>query len=133
MERRTLGTTIADLRKANGMTQAELAEKMGITDKAVSKWERNLSCPDISSIPKLAEILGVSVDDLMQCKGFEKNEKDSMQELLPLILRAVAIAMSIAVIILSVIDKLDESSALLMLGTGLFCLSLLSFIRGSDK
>ncbi|EMB68988.1 helix-turn-helix domain-containing protein [Streptococcus mutans] len=50
------------------MTQLELAEKMRVTDKAVSKWERDLSFPDINSIPKLAEIFEVSVDDLMQVK-----------------------------------------------------------------
>ncbi|HHF7056679.1 helix-turn-helix domain-containing protein [Streptococcus mutans] len=47
------------------MTQLELAEKMRVTDKVVSKWERDLSFPDINSIPKLAEIFEVSVDDLM--------------------------------------------------------------------
>ena len=66
--KKTLGTIIAELRKEKGMTQLELAEKMGVTDKAVSKWERDLSCPDINSLPTLAEILGVSVDDLMQIK-----------------------------------------------------------------
>ncbi|MGI5977010.1 MAG: helix-turn-helix domain-containing protein [Candidatus Limivicinus sp.] len=55
--KKTIGTLIAELRKENNMTQAQLAEKMGVTDKAVSKWERDLSCPDINSIPKLAEIL----------------------------------------------------------------------------
>lgn len=61
----TLGTMIADLRKSRGMTQLELAAKLGVTDKAVSKWERDLSCPDINSLPKLAEVLGVSVDELL--------------------------------------------------------------------
>ena len=65
---KTLGTMIAELRKQHGMTQLELAEKMGVTDKAVSKWERDLSCPDINSLPTLAEILGVSVEELMQIK-----------------------------------------------------------------
>lgn len=63
--KKTLGMMIAELRKEKGMTQLELAEKMGVTDKAVSKWERDLSCPDINSLPNLAEILGVSVDELM--------------------------------------------------------------------
>ena len=49
--KKTLGAMIAELRKQHGMTQLELAEKMGVTDKAVSKWERDLSCPDINSIP----------------------------------------------------------------------------------
>ena len=66
--KKTLGTMIAELRKQHGMNQLELAEKMGVTDKAVSKWERDLSCPDINSIPNLAEILGVSVEELMQIK-----------------------------------------------------------------
>ena len=69
MNNQTFGTTIAALRKAHGMTQLELAEKMGVTDKAVSKWERDLSFPDVSSLPKLAEIFGVSVDELMQVKA----------------------------------------------------------------
>ena len=60
MEEKTFGNMVAALRKAKGWTQLELAEKMGITDKAVSKWERDLSYPDISSLPRLAEILGVS-------------------------------------------------------------------------
>ena len=68
MKRQTLGTMIATLRKENGMTQLELAEKMGVTDKAVSKWERDLSCPDVSSIPKLAEIFSVFVNQNQ--KGF---------------------------------------------------------------
>ena len=50
---KTMGMLIASLRKAQGMTQAELAERMQVTDKAVSKWERDLSCPDIQSLPKL--------------------------------------------------------------------------------
>ena len=55
--KKTLGMMIASLRKENGMTQFELAEKMGVTDKAVSKWERDISCPDVNTIPKLAEVL----------------------------------------------------------------------------
>ena len=74
--KKTLGTMISSLRKDKGMTQLELAEIMGVTDKAVSKWERDLSCPDINSIPKLAEILEISVDDLMQGKT-ETKEQDT--------------------------------------------------------
>ena len=66
MKQQTLGATIAALRKERGMTQLELANQMGVTDKAVSKWERDLSFPDAASLPKLAETLGVSVDELMQ-------------------------------------------------------------------
>lgn len=69
MKKQTLGSMITSLRKENGMTQLELAEKMSVTDKAVSKWERDLSCPDVNSLPKLAEIFGISVDELMQIKS----------------------------------------------------------------
>ena len=54
MKKETFGNMVAVLRKERGMTQLELAEKMGVTDKAVSKWERDLSFPDVSSIPKLS-------------------------------------------------------------------------------
>ncbi len=66
MEKQTLGATISLLRKRKGLTQAALAYKLGVTDKAVSKWERNLSYPDISLFPKLADVLGVTADDLLR-------------------------------------------------------------------
>lgn len=69
MSKETFGSMVAALRKENGMTQLELAEKMGVTEKAVSKWERDLSFPDINSIPKLAEIFHVTVDELIQAKS----------------------------------------------------------------
>ena len=65
MEDATLGSYIRHLRTQNKMTQAVLAEKLGVTDKAVSKWERNLSYPDMMLIPKLADTLGVTVSDLL--------------------------------------------------------------------
>ena len=73
--KKTIGQTIADQRKAQGMTQKDLADKMNVTDKAVSKWERDLSIPDIASIPKLAGILQISVEELLTSTeepGFEE-------------------------------------------------------------
>ena len=66
---RTIGETICTLRKEKGMTQKELAEALHVTDKAVSKWERGGSLPDTATIPYLAEILGVSIETLMQAKS----------------------------------------------------------------
>ena len=63
MNAENVGALIARLRKEKGMTQQELADKLQITDKAVSKWERGLAYPDISILPQVAEILGVNVDD----------------------------------------------------------------------
>ena len=65
MKHTTLGAYIRSLRIQNEMTQAQLADKVGVTDKAVSKWERDLSYPDVALFPKLADLLGVTVDDLL--------------------------------------------------------------------
>ena len=65
METETMGRFIAALRKERGLTQRALAEGLHITDKAVSKWERGLSCPDISLLQPLAEQLGVTVGELL--------------------------------------------------------------------
>lgn len=66
MERKTMGAFIAVLRKSSGMTQKELAEKLGVSDKTISHWERDESAPDISVIPVIAEIFGVTCDELLR-------------------------------------------------------------------
>ena len=66
MKRSSLGSYIRALRKENELTQAQLAYRIGVTDKAVSKWERDLSYPDVALFPALADILGVTVSDLLQ-------------------------------------------------------------------
>ena len=60
-----IGLKISELRKSKDMTQMELADKMNISFQAVSNWERGNSMPDISKLPELAEIFGVSVDDII--------------------------------------------------------------------
>lgn len=66
MERKTMGSFIAALRKANGMTQKELAERLNVSDKAVSRWERDENAPDLSLIPVIAEIFDVTADELLR-------------------------------------------------------------------
>ena len=61
----TIGKRIMTLRKSRGMTQDQLAEKMGVSAQAVSKWENDISCPDISLLPKLAELFQVTTDYLL--------------------------------------------------------------------
>ena len=65
----TLGKRIIANRKRIGLTQDKLAEQLGVTAQAVSKWENEQSCPDITTLPKLAEIFGMSVDELLQIKS----------------------------------------------------------------
>ena len=65
---KTIGKRIAMLRKEKGMTQEELSQKMEVSAQAVSKWENDQTCPDITSLPKLAKLLGVTVDELLSGK-----------------------------------------------------------------
>lgn len=65
---KTLGTKISDLRKARKMTQDELADEMGVSSQAVSKWENDLSIPDLPIIIQLAEFFHVTIDDLVREK-----------------------------------------------------------------
>lgn len=125
MKKQTLGMMISTLRKGKGMTQLELAEKMGVTDKAVSKWERDLSFPDINSIPKLAEIFEISVDELMQVKTETKENigKNKVDEIVDVALKGIGMAMGIAVAVLSILGELETESAFIMLGIGLASIS----------
>lgn len=128
----TLGRKIAQLRKEKGMTQLELAGLMGVTDKAVSKWERDLSCPDITTLPRLAEVLGVSVDELLQCDGSlssSTQEEGGAVKYVSLALQAVGMAMGIAVAVSSVLGSTDYRSSAILLGTGLACLGIYSFVK----
>ena len=130
--KKTLGMMIAELRKEKGMTQLELAEKMGVTDKAVSKWERDLSCPDINSLPNLADILGVTVDELMQIKKEAENPSQSVQDIIQLIFKAVPIAMGVAVVVLSVMGELAIQTGFTMLGLGMCCIGI-SLLNNKEK
>lgn len=124
--KKTFGATVAELRKKAGMTQLELAEKMGVTDKAVSKWERDLSYPDVSTIPKLAELFNVTTDQLMQAntEPAKATKKQSLSELIPLILKGVAAAAGIEVVVLSLMNQIVPEEAVKMLGIGLACLAI---------
>lgn len=76
MEKKTIGSFIAALRKANGMTQKELAERLNVSDKTISRWERDDGAPDLSAIPVIAEVFGVTCDELLrgQRKSPEQQE-----------------------------------------------------------
>ena len=121
MKKMALGQIITSLRKEHGMTQADLAEKMNVTDKAVSKWERDLSCPDINSIPRLAEVLGVSVEELLHTAEKEKKPEDKAGAVVDTVLRAIPVAMGVAVVVTSLLHSIDLYSGLSLLGIGLAC------------
>lgn len=67
----TMGNRISKYRKTRNLTQEELAEKLGVSSQAVSKWENDVSCPDISLLPSLCRILGITTDELLVGKKDE--------------------------------------------------------------
>lgn len=73
MDAKKFGSFLAALRRENNLTQAELGQRLHVTDKAVSKWERGLGFPDINTIEPLAEALGVSVLEIMKSEHIEAN------------------------------------------------------------
>lgn len=60
------GKLIAELRKKQGLTQQQLADKINLSNKTISKWESGVGAPDISNLSVLAEVLGISVDELLR-------------------------------------------------------------------
>ena len=84
MDQIKIGKFIADCRKIKKLTQAQLAEKLGITDRAVSKWETGRALPDSSIMLELCAILGISVNDLLSGEkiSMENNNKKNEQLLL---------------------------------------------------
>lgn len=121
MKNKSMGELISGLRKEKGMTQRELAEQMNVTDKAVSKWERDLSCPDINSLPRLAEVLGISVEELLNTSRKDEAMESKTGAVADLVFRAIPVAMGVAVVVTSLLHSIDLYSGFSMLGIGLAC------------
>lgn len=77
MNQKKIGRFIAECRKNQNLTQMQLAEKLNVTDKAVSKWERGVSMPDASIMIELCEIIGINVNELLcgEKNNMEDNDK----------------------------------------------------------
>lgn len=75
LDRQQFGAFVARLRKEKGYTQKDLAQQLHLSDKAVSKWETGVSIPDTALLVPLAEILGVTVTELLLCRRQEEDEK----------------------------------------------------------
>ena len=77
-----VGDFIREKRKENKLTQKELAKKLGVSDKAISKWERGICCPDISLLKDLSSILGTSVNELLSGEEIKNLEKEKTDDIL---------------------------------------------------
>ncbi|MBO4928442.1 MAG: helix-turn-helix transcriptional regulator [Clostridiales bacterium] len=80
MDKERTGQLITELRKEKGLTQKQLADALHVTDKAVSKWERGLSFPDISLLEPISEILGVSIMEILAGERQEETDTISREE-----------------------------------------------------
>ena len=84
---KTIGKKLYDLRKQSGFTQDYVAEKLGVSAQAVSKWENDIACPDIMTLPNIAELYGITIDELFKNEEiqskvkYEKTEKVNENEL----------------------------------------------------
>ena len=85
---KTIGKKLYGLRKQSGFTQDYVAEQLGVSAQAVSKWENDIACPDIMTLPNIAELYGITIDELFKNEEvksnvkFEKEEKVNENELI---------------------------------------------------
>ena len=124
MSNKTTGEIISSIRREKGLTQKDLAEKLNVTDKTVSKWERDIALPDINTLPELANILGISIEELITAKPQKINKSKKIDFFIDLILKAIPLAMGVAVVVTSILNELSMQSGFTMLGIGVFCVGL---------
>lgn len=92
MDKEQTGQLITELRKEKGLTQKQLADALNVTDKAVSKWERGLSFPDISMLEPISEVLGVSIMEILSGKRRDESEMISKEEALEIVQSSVELS-----------------------------------------
>ena len=124
MSSKTMGEIISTRRHELGMTQKDLADQLNVTDKAVSKWERDVAFPDTGTIPKLADILEISMEELMGAKSAPIPGHRGAGYLVDLILKAMPLAMGVAVTVMAILGELDLVSGFVMLGIGWICVGI---------
>lgn len=91
MNAKDFGAFLAQTRKACGLTQADLAAQLHVTDKAVSRWERGVGLPDINTLEPLADALGLTLSDLMHCRDPQEaplpNAEPTLEDFLTMLRR----------------------------------------------
>lgn len=92
LDKQKFGAFVAALRKEKGLTQKELAQQLFLSDKAVSKWERGLSMPDITLLVPLADALGVTVTELLECRRMERPRPLDAGEVEALVKKALSLS-----------------------------------------
>lgn len=135
MKNEQMGQMIASLRKKKNLTQQELADQLNITDKAVSKWERGLAYPDISLMPQLANILGVTTDTLLSATASPNSvfhhlktvTRNEWSYITSLIIRCVGIVMAAGCLLMNLLGTLSTTDLLTILSISIICIGVSSF------
>lgn len=114
MDNQAIGKYLLKLRQNKGLTQRLLAEKLGVTYQAVSRWEQGLSIPDIDTLVLLADFYCVAVDDILQREGYLKDSNSTLsldEKKLPLLFFVVSsIGFAIGIGLFVVLDEFDFRS-----------------------
>lgn len=92
IDKEKFGAFVAQLRKEKGLMQKDLAEKLYVSDKAVSKWERGLSIPDVAILVPLADILGVTVTELLECRRLSKDDPIDSNQAEDIVKKVIALS-----------------------------------------
>lgn len=116
MSNKSMGEFISKLREEKGLTEKELGEKLGITEKNISEWEKNVSVPDASDISKLAEFFGVSSEEFTNSKTSSNPVIKKINYIIDIVLRAIPVAMGAALIVTTTMGQIDLKSGFMMLG-----------------
>lgn len=111
-----MGEFITKLREEKGLTEKELGEKLGITEKNISEWEKNVSVPDASAISKLSEFFGVSSEEFTNSKTSSNPVIKKINYIIDIVLRAIPVAMGAALIVTTTMGQIDLKSGFMMLG-----------------
>ena len=137
MDQIKIGKFIQDKRKEKNITQSELAEKLYITDRAISKWERGICLPDAGTMPELCKILNVSINDLFSGevvdmknneKKYEENllemtkmkeEKDRQLLMLEWVIGFIGVAAFLSLLFTAVFVDMEKWISLVLIGIGI--------------
>lgn len=127
----TIGEKIKELRKQNNFTQEDLANKLNISRQTISKWETNLSLPDIDNIIMLCNLFNISSDELLQLRKISSNKKKLL--LLDIIIAIIGFIGIIIFSYLLISSKIDETSSIITINaygitTIIFCLIVIFMI-----
>lgn len=116
MSNKSMGEFISKLREEKGLTEKELGEKLGVTEKDISNWEKNVSTPDTDAVLKLAEFFEVSSEEFTNSKTSSNPVIKKINYIIDIVLRAVPVAMGAALLVTTTMGQIDLKSGFMMLG-----------------